>query len=374
MSAYKDKQTGKWVVTLRYTDIDGKVKRRAKRGFATKREAKEWESEYLESIKTSDVELEMTLSEFYEVYLGDINNKLRYGTIRNKRFIYTKFIEPILGSKQMSKIKVPDILKWQNEILGYQFKETYSRSINNQLVAIFNHAERYYELQNNPLKKTIAIGAKHPDSMKFWTKEEFDKFIAVVDDESARLHYTVLFYTGLRVGELIAVRLKNINFERGNIEVVASAQYENSHYIFTKPKTKKSERIVTIPQFLTKMIQDHVKGYFFIDLEEQVFMTNKNRLSRGIVKYSEIARVKRIRVHDLRHSHASLLIEQGIQPNIVQDRLGHEKIETTLRTYSHLYPNKQYHLASFLDQLADNGVSTSIEPQQNNPIMIETVK
>ncbi len=374
MSAYKDKQTGKWVVTLRYTDIDGKVKRRAKRGFSTKREAKEWKSDYLESIKTSEVELEMTLNEFYEVYLGDINNKLRYGTIRNKRFIYTKFIEPLLGSKQMIKIKVPDILKWQNEILGYQFKETYSRSINNQLVAIFNHAERYYELQNNPLKKTIAIGAKHPDSMNFWTKEEFDKFISVVDDESARLHYTVLFYTGLRVGELIAVRLKNINFDRGHIEVVASAQYENSQYIFTKPKTKKSERIVTIPQFLNQMIQDHVKRYYFIDLEEQVFMTNKNRLSRGIAKYSEIASVKRIRVHDLRHSHASLLIEQGIQPNIVQDRLGHEKIETTLRTYSHLYPNKQYHLASFLDQLAENSFPTYIESQQSNPIMIETVK
>lgn len=124
MSAYKDKQTGKWVVTLRYTDIDGKVKRRAKRGFATKREAKEWKSDYLESLKTSEVELEMTLNEFYEVYLGDINNKLRDSTIRNKRFIFTKYIEPLLGSKQMSKIKTPDILKWQNEILGYQFKET----------------------------------------------------------------------------------------------------------------------------------------------------------------------------------------------------------------------------------------------------------
>lgn len=127
---------------------------------------------------------------------------------------------------------------------------------------------------------------------------------------------------------------------------------------------------MTMPLFLTQMIQDHIKKYYFIDLEEQVFMTNKNRLSRGIVKYSEISKVKRIRVHDLRHSHASLLIEQGIQPNIVQDRLGHEKIETTLRTYSHLYPNKQYHLTSFLDQLAENSATTSIEPQQSNPIMI----
>lgn len=373
MSAYKDKKTGKWVVTLRYTDIDGKEKRRAKRGFLTKREAKDWESEFLASLNT-EIEVDLTLNEFYNVYLSDISNKLRQNTVKNKRVIYNKYIEPYLGSKKINKITTPDIIKWQNEVLGFNFKDTYSRSINNQLVAIFNHAERFYDLQKNPLKKTTAIGSKHPDSMTFWTKEEFDKFIAVVDDESSKLQFNVLFYTGIRVGELIAIRLKNIHLERGHIEIRASAQYENSEYVFTKPKTKKSERIVTIPQFLTQMIQDYVNRYYFIDLEEQVFMTNKSRLAREIEKYAKLANVKRIRVHDLRHSHASLLIEQGIQPNIVQERLGHEKIETTLRTYSHLYPNKQYHLASFLDQIASNTYTSTLGPNNYSPLMIETVK
>lgn len=373
MSAYKDKKTGKWVVTLRYNDIDGREKRRAKRGFLTKREAKEWESESLLSLN-SEIEIDLTLDQFYEVYIGDISNKLRQNTVKNKRVIFDKYIDPYLGSKRLNRISTPDIIKWQNEILGFHFKDTYSRSINNQLVAIFNHAERYYELKNNPLKKTTAIGAKHPDSMSFWTKEEFDKFIAVVDDESSRLQFNVLFYTGIRVGELIAIRLKNIYFERGHIEIRASAQYENGEYIFSKPKTKKSERVVTIPEFLTQLIKDYVNRYYFIDMEEQVFMTNKSRLSREFDKYAKLANVKRIRVHDLRHSHASLLIEQGIQPNIVQDRLGHEKIETTLRTYSHLYPNKQYHLADFLNQIATQHTSSSLVPESNNPLMIETIK
>ena len=373
MSAYKDKKTGKWVVTLRYTDIDGREKRRAKRGFLTKREAKEWESDFLLTLN-SEIEIDLTLDQFYEVYIGDISNKLRQNTVKNKRVIFDKYIDPYLGSKKLNRISTPDIIKWQNEILGFNFKDTYSRSINNQLVAIFNHAERYYELKNNPLKKTTAIGAKHPDSMSFWTKEEFDKFIAVVDDESSRLQFNVLFYTGIRVGELIAIRLKNIHFERGHIEIRASAQYENGEYIFSKPKTKKSERVVTIPEFLTQLIKDYVNRYYFIDMEEQVFMTNKSRLSRELDKYAKLANVKRIRVHDLRHSHASLLIEQGIQPNIVQDRLGHEKIETTLRTYSHLYPNKQYHLADFLNQIATQHTSSSLVPESNNPLMIETVK
>lgn len=334
MSAYKDKKTGKWVVTLRYTNIDGKEKRRAKRGFHSKKEAKAWESDFLSTINQQEFQVDYILDEFYEVYLSDNSNKLRVNTVKNKRVIYEKYIQPALGSKLISKITTPDIIKWQNSILGHNFEDTYSRSINNQLVAIFNHAERFYELQKNPLKKTSAIGSKHPSSMNFWTKEEFDKFIAVVDDESSRLQFNVLFYTGIRVGELLAVRLKNIHFERGHIEIRHSAQYENGKYIFTKPKTKKSERIVTIPLFLTQMIKEYVDRYYFIDMEEQVFMTNKSRLSRELDKYAKLANVKRIRVHDLRHSHASLLIEQGIQPNIVQDRLGHEKIETTLRTYS----------------------------------------
>ncbi len=101
-------------------------------------------------------------------------------------------------------------------------------------------------------------------------------------------------------------------------------------------------------------------------------MTNKSRLGYELKNYAEVAKVKRIRIHDLRHSHASLLIEQGIQPNIVQHRLGHEKIETTLNTYSHLYPNKQYHLATFLDNLATTNIPN--DHSAHKDLMIQTVK
>ena len=120
------------------------------------------------------------------------------------------------------------------------------------------------------------------------------------------------------------------------------------------------------------MIRDYVDRFYFIDMEEQLFPTTKYRLYRDMRKYCSIANVKVIRIHDLRHSHASLLIEQGIQPNIVQERLGHEKIETTLRTYSHMYPNKQYYLADFLDQLAGNKQSTIAN--LDNPLLIDTIK
>lgn len=375
MSAYKDKKTGNWVVTLRYTDDQGNVKRRAKRGFKTKRDAVAWETNFLLN-NTND--LNTTFDEFFEVYMNDISNRIRDGTKANKRFIFEKYIQPYFGKKDISEIQVADLVKWQNKILGLGFKDTYCRSINNQLVSILNHAERYYNYQNSPTKKIQAMGSKHASTINFWTKEEFDTFISHVDDESANLHFKLLFYTGLRVGELIGVFLEDIDFERGHIHIKRSAQYKAQEYIFSKPKTKKSERIVTIPNFLLQEIKTFVNRYYTIDLKEQVFMTDKSRLAYELKKYAKVAGVKRIRVHDLRHSHASLLIEQGIQPNMVQDRLGHEKIETTLNTYSHLYPNKQYHLADFLDHLATNNNSkhqiTSETVIKHESLMIQTTK
>lgn len=273
----------------------------------------------------------------------------------------------------MTRISASNIIRWQNEILGKNLKPTYVRTINNQLNAVFNHANRYYGLKDIPTKVVSPIGKKSAEAMEFWTKEEFDRFIAVIDDDSTRLIFYTLFYTGIRVGELMGIKLKNINFDRGHIEIRSTAIYEKGEYIFSKPKTPKAERIVTIPNFLTQMISNYVDSFYFIDMNEQIFPTTKNRLYKDMKKYCKIANVKRIRIHDLRHSHASLLIEQGIQPNIVQERLGHEKIETTLTTYSHLYPNKQYHLADFLNQIATD-TEVTITERSHNPLLISTTK
>lgn len=115
MSAYKDKKTGNWVVTLRYTDDQGNIKRRAKRGFKTKRDAVAWETNFLLN-NTND--LNTTFDEFFEVYMNNISNRIRDGTKANKRFIFEKYIQPYFGKKDISEIQVADLVKWQNKILG----------------------------------------------------------------------------------------------------------------------------------------------------------------------------------------------------------------------------------------------------------------
>ena len=343
--------------------------------FPTKREATNWKDEFLMSIRNNEEpELTMLFEDFYEIYVNDISNTIRYNSMRTKKTIFEKHVMPYFKGKRLSNIRRSDIIRWQNLILELGFKETYARTINNQLFSLFNHAERYYELKNNPVGKSYAIGMNNAENIQFWTKEEFDRFIKAVDNEVDYIHFNVFFYTGIRVGELISIRLRNINIDRGHIEIRESAQFEKGEYIFSKPKTKKSERIVIIPIFLTQLIKNHVDRMYCIDMDEQVFLTNKTRLARSLKEYAEKAKVKKIRIHDLRHSHASLLIEQGIQPNIIQERLGHEKIETTLKTYSHLYPYKQYHLAEFLDMIAKDETPVFEKIKTRSPLMIEKIK
>lgn len=366
MPAYKDTNNPKlWMTMTSYTDLYGKKKRKAKRGFKTKSEALAWERDFL-AFHTKD--LEIPLDTFYEMYMTDLDPRIRYNTKINKRTMYEKHISPILGHKIISKILVTDVIEWQNSMLTNNFSNTYLRTLNNQVLAIFNHAEKFYNLERNPFKRIDPIGSERTVNVNFWTKKEFDTFISVVDDLSSFIHFNVLFYTGIRVGELIAIKLKDINLEKRLISVNKSAQFEKGKYIFTDTKTPKSNREITIPQFLANMLKDFISKFYFIQPDEQLFMTNKARLSRELKSYALKAGVKRIRIHDLRHSHASFLIEQGIEPLLIQARLGHEKIETTLKTYSHLYPNRNMQVADYMDSIITMDAITTLPDIKNNQI------
>ena len=351
MPAYKDEKRGTWMAMITYTDIHGKKRRKAKRGFNSRRDAKNWETDFL-AFHTKDIDVK--LDAFFEMYMNDLEPRIRKSTYRGKRLMYSKHISPVLGHRKISELKPSDVLDWQNETLKKKFSGTYLRSLNSQILAIMNHAEKFYGLDRNPFKRFDQIGTDKALNVNFWTKDEFSQFISVVDDPSSYIQFSVPFYTGIRVGELIALKLKDINLEKRIISINKSAQYESSEYIFSDTKTPKSRREIALPQFLVNTLREFISKFYFISPDEQVFMTNKGRLAKELRKYALIAGVKIIRVHDLRHSHASFLVDQGVTPLLIQERLGHEKIETTLSMYSHLYPNKQMHLADYMDQVIVN--------------------
>ena len=348
MKAERDPKTGRWLIQYRYTDWQGKRRKSTKRGFSTKREAEDWLRKFL---TTSQMDLSMKFTDFLDLYYKDMENRLREYTIRTKKYIIDQKIIPFFGEKAMNEITAPDIRKWQNILMQQGYSETYLRTINNQLAAIFNYAVKYYDLKNNPCSKAGSIGKSKAEKVEFWTKQEFMAFIDSMDKESeAYVVFMLLYWTGMRVGEALALSADDIDFSRGIISISKSYQRIKRRDVITPPKTPKGKRKIRIPGFLAECLKQYITKQQEEKNKIRVFKITKYLLLKEMQKGIAESGVKTIRIHDLRHSHASLLVEMGFTPLEIAERLGHERIETTLNTYSHLYPDKQDRLADRLEE------------------------
>ena len=343
MKAEKDKKTGKWLIQYRYTDWQGKRRKSTKRGFATKREAEEWLRNFL---ITQKADFDMKFEDFWKMYCADMETRLREHTMRTKKYIVELKILPYFGNKRVNDITAADIRQWQNELIKMGYSPTYLKTINNQLSAIFNYAVRYYDLKSNPCAKAGSMGKSKAEEMDFWTGEEFRKFIdSVMNKRLSYMAFMTLYWTGMRMGELLALNPKDVDLEKKTISITKSYQRLGKKDVITPPKTSKSKRVITIPEFLAADIKDYMDSLYDLQEDDRLFPITKYYLEHEMQRGIKESGVKRIRVHDLRHSHASMLIELGFSPLEIANRLGHEKVETTLNTYAHLYPNKQTKLA-----------------------------
>ena len=347
MKAEKDKKTGKWLIQYRYTDWQGKRRKSTKRGFATKREAEEWLRNFL---ITQKADFDMKFEDFWKMYYADMETRLREHTMRTKKYIVELKILPYFGNKRVNDITAADIRQWQNELIKMGYSPTYLKTINNQLSAIFNYAVRYYDLKSNPCAKAGSMGKSKAEEMDFWTGEEFRKFIdSVMNKRLSYMAFMTLYWTGMRLGELLALNPKDVDLEKRTISITKSYQRLGKKDVITPPKTPKSKRVITIPEFLAADIKDYMDSLYDLQEDDRLFPITKYYLEHEMQRGIKESGVKRIRVHDLRHSHASMLIELGFSQLEIANRLGHEKVETTLNTYAHLYPNKQTKLAERLD-------------------------
>lgn len=347
MKAEKDKKTGKWLIQYRYTDWQGKRRKSIKRGFATKREAEEWLRNFL---ITQKADFDMKFEDFWKMYCADMETRLREHTMRTKKYIVELKILPYFGNKRVNDITAADIRQWQNELIKMGYSPTYLKTINNQLSAIFNYAVRYYDLKSNPCEKAGSMGKSKAEEMDFWTGEEFRKFIdSVMNKRLSYMAFMTLYWTGMRLGELLALNPKDVDLKKRTISITKSYQRLGKKDVITPPKTPKSKRVITIPEFLAADIKDYMDSLYDLQEDDRLFPITKYYLEHEMQRGIKESGVKRIRVHDLRHSHASMLIELGFSPLEIANRLGHEKVETTLNTYAHLYPNKQTKLADRLD-------------------------
>ena len=204
--------------------------------------------------------------------------------------------------------------------------------------------------------KAGAIGKNKADEMSFWTKDEFTRFVeCIADKPMAYTAYNTLFWTGLRIGELMALTRADLDFTAKTLTVNKSYQRLGDRDVITPPKTPKSNRTVSIPDFLCSLLKEYCDSLYDITDSDRIFPFTKHYLHHEMKRGCEKSGVKRIRLHDIRHSHCALLYELGIPPLEIAERLGHERVETTMQVYAHLYPNKQEKLSAKLDNLMKNG-------------------
>lgn len=246
--AYREKDTKKWTAQWFETNVMGEKKKRRKRGFETKREALEFErSKKLSNERSMD----MKLSNFIEIYFSDKQNDLKDRTIKNKRYMMQQHIVPYFGNQMMSEIKASQIIQWQNEIQKKGYSDSYLRMIQNQLTSLFTHAAKIYDLPVNPCKKVKRMGNSDSRSLNFWTLDEYKQFIQTMEPETRYyLMFEMLFWTGCRIGELLAITKADINFEKNQLSINKTYYRTGMYDIITEPKTKQSFRTIEIPEFL----------------------------------------------------------------------------------------------------------------------------
>ena len=347
MAAYKDEERGTWYVSFYYEDWTGAKKRKVKRGFHTKKQALNFEAEYK---RTAKADMDMTMGEFVEVYFRDKSQSLKDRSIKNKRDTMNAQLLPYFKDRPMNSITPAEIIQWQNTIQEKGYSKTYERMIQNQLNALFNHAQKIYNLKENPCKKVKKMGKSDANKLEFWTKAEYDSFIAGIEPESEDyLIFEILFWTGIREGELLALSLSDFDMSGNLLHINKTYNRIRKRDVIDTPKTENSVRTIDIPNFLKEEVQKYAKKHYGFPENQRLFPIVARTLQKRLKKYEALTGVKPIRVHDIRHSHVAYLIYQGVEPLIIKERLGHKDIQMTLNTYGHLYPSQQKKVAEMLD-------------------------
>lgn len=355
MKPVKNKKTGKWDIQYHYFDIEGNYRKTSKRGFRTKKEAEEWYRDYKHS---KDESLNMSFERFVQIYYTDMKSQIREYTWLSKEMIIETKILPYFKDMKVNEIKPKDILKWQNWIKcqknkqGNPYSPTYLRSINSQLSAIFNFACNYYNLSSNPCKKVKSMGKKkRTGEIKFWTTEQYKIFSEAMMEKPLSFYaFEMLYWCGIRLGELLALTPADFDFDKKTVSISKSYQRINGRDVITPPKTDSSIRKVLMPDKLCDEMQDCINSIYGINSNMRIFTITKSYLTHEMERGCKATGVPKIRIHDLRHSAVSLLIDKGYSAVAIAERVGHSSAVETLEIYSHLFPTVQTDMANKLNE------------------------
>lgn len=375
---YKNKQNGTYAIdlSLGYDNITGKRIRTTRTGIKTEKEAKNLLKKVtLDDKLKKDLVNKLTFDQAFEKYLYyyEFEKKSAVNTIKKRRIFFKNYYQPFFNNMRLDKIKKQNGLDFQQTLIN---KETINdrsrREIFGHLVSFFKWCVNREFLIYNPFTG-IENFSYTKKEMEFYTIEEFNKLIKYADDKykatknivtlASTLLCRLMFFLGTRAGETQAFQIKDFDFNENSVTVNKSAHFEvNKGTVIGKTKTISSNRKL----YTSEPLMDHVKKYineiektFDIKLNDENYLFfnyfdnqlyNIETLRHEVNKIMKEAGVKKIRLHDFRHSHTALLMSQGEELYYIQRALGHANYNTTVNTYGHLDEKKKRSVAEKIEK------------------------
>jgi len=343
MAAYKEK-SGTWMSKMNTRGENGKIISKTRRGFAKKRDALDYEEEVRRS-KVEAINTSLKFSDLFEEYMKNKQGSIAEITENEYRRMNKQFFGK-LANKKVVRLTPKDFLNVRNEILQYDYSKSYKNKTIKLLKSISKFGYNFYDFKDNSKQlMMIPINSDDIKDYTIWTPEEFDHFIGFVENYVCKAFFTFLYHTGARLGEAKALLVTDIN--DGSVSINKSMK----HYINgVKPlKTVSSRRTIQLDNQTLEVLKPLLERsplYLFGDLEPVSLST----LQRSFKAALDASGLKRITIHDLRHSHASYLIGNGANVVAVSRRLGHSDVNITLKVYTHMLKESEDKLLAILNR------------------------
>lgn len=348
MPVYKDDNTGKWYFSIRYKDVYGNNKRKMKRGFERKKDAKLAESEFIQNVKYGYSDNQP----FEYIFFNRLKNEnLSARSIEKRTTEYNTHIKERFGNIPIGKITTTQCTAFRNYLLNDAgLSVGYARSVWAGFKAVINYAKKHYKLLYDPTLSVTPIPRTKPQA-KFITREEFDEKVEQITNDTSRQLTKLLFYSGLRIGEALALQWKDYDKIKGEIDVNKKINLSNREIEYNLKK-ESSKGIIPVPKLIREMLKnmynESSKRYKYFD--ENYFIFGGLEPIRYVTySYHFKSVFPNLKIHHLRHSYASYLINNGVDMYLLMELMRHSNITETIQTYSHLYTDKKHQVMNIFD-------------------------
>lgn len=353
MPSYEQRGKNKlWSVCFREFDLDTNEEKRMRlSGFKTKREAQaayhdhlnEYEAEKARRRAMQEDTEDMPFKQLAELYFRYMATRAKESTVYDARGKFEARIIPFFEKYTVKQITPAIILEFIQSLNGYSY--AYTKKMFYYVSAVLGYGEKYHDLPNVSRKVDKPRNLEPKKEMLFWTPDEFSQFYAAIKEQRFKAFFHLLYESGCRRGEAEALNWTDVDFTRNriNINKNVTRKTEQVAYAITTPKNASSNRFVTLTEELCQELKEWHREQKKEGVATYVFggehPPTMKSVDRAFASAIEASGVKKIRIHDLRHSCASLLISKGVSIVAVSKRLGHSTVEQTLNTYSHMMPD-----------------------------------